>query len=93
MISPWRAGLAFGAAVGLFHLAWVALVGAGLAQPLLNFILALHFIDLQVHIAAFQLGTAAALVALTAAIGSVSGAVFAAIWNGLHRDLAAASSD
>jgi hypothetical protein len=86
MISPWRTGVAFGAAVGLFHIAWAALVAAGWAQAVINFILALHFIDLAVRVAPFHVGTAVTLVALTAALGAVGGAVFAGLWNWLHDE-------
>jgi hypothetical protein len=84
MISPWRTGVAFGAAVGIFHMAWAGLVAAGWAQGVITFILGLHFIELQVHVAPFQIGTAVTLVALTSALGAVGGAVFAGLWNWLH---------
>ena len=84
MISPWRTGMAFGAVIGLAHLAWASLVAAGVAEPVLNFILRLHFIDLQIRAAPFHLGVAVTLVALTSALGALSGAVFAGLWNWLH---------
>jgi hypothetical protein len=84
MISPWRTGVAFGAAVGLFHLAWAGLVAAGWAQAAVDLILGLHFIELSVRVAPFHAGTAVTLVALTGALGAVAGAVFAGLWNWLH---------
>jgi hypothetical protein len=84
MISPWRTGVAFGAAVGIFHLAWAGLVAAGWAQAVIDFILGLHFIELSVHVAPFHAGTAVTLVALTSALGAIGGAVFAGLWNWLH---------
>ena len=86
MISPWRTGVALGAAVGFFHLAWAGLVAAGWAQAVIDFILGLHFIELSVRIAPFHAGTAVTLVALTSAIGAVGGAVFAGLWNWLHDE-------
>jgi len=85
MISPWRTGAAFGAAVGLFHLVWAALVAAGVAQPVIDFILRLHFVQVPVQIAPFNLGTAVTLVALTATLSALGGAVFAGLWNWLHQ--------
>lgn len=84
MISPWRTAVAIGAAVGIFHMAWAALVAVGWAQVVIELILRLHFIDLQVRVAPFQLGTAITLVAVTSALGAVGGAVFAGLWNWLH---------
>jgi hypothetical protein len=82
-IQPFKAGIAVGAVIGLFHLMWVSFVAAGWARPILDFVLRLHFIELQYTLAPFALGTAAALVALTFAIGFAFGLVFAVIWNWL----------
>jgi hypothetical protein len=82
-ISPAKAAISVGVVVGLWHLMWVSLVGAGVAQVVLNFVLRLHFIDLQVEIAPFILGTAMALVALTFSLGALFGFVFALVWNRL----------
>ena len=81
ILNPCRAGLALGAAVGSFHLLWSALVAGGVAQQILAFILWLHFIQLTVRIAPFDPGVAAMLVGVTAALGFVGGATFAALWN------------
>ncbi|HET9159187.1 MAG TPA: hypothetical protein VFN88_01120 [Caulobacteraceae bacterium] len=80
-INPAKAGLAFGSVLGLFHLVWAILVATGVAQPVLDFILGLHFIELTLKIAPFNVGTAAALVVITAASGFVLGAVLAVAWN------------
>jgi hypothetical protein len=82
-IQPFKAGIAVGAVVGLFHLFWASLVAAGWAKPIMDFVLRLHFIQLQYDIAPFAAGTAAALVALTFTVGFVFGAVFALVWNRL----------
>jgi hypothetical protein len=82
-IHPFRAGISVGAVIGLWHLVWVSLVAAGWAKPIMDFVLRLHFIELQYKLAPFAAGTAAQLVAMTFAIGLVFGFVFAAIWNWL----------
>lgn len=82
-INVSRTALSVGAVVGLFHLFWALLVAAGWAKGLLDFILGLHFIQLDVQIAPFAIGTAAALVAVTFAVGAVFGLVFALVWNKL----------
>lgn len=82
-ISPAKAGLALGAVVALWHLIWVSLVAIGWAKPLMDFVLRLHFIQLQYELAPFVLGTAAALVALTFCVGALFGIVFALVWNRL----------
>lgn len=83
-INPVRAGLVFSAVLALWHLAWATLVGLGWAQAVLDFILRLHFIDLDLKIAPFNLGTAAALVAVTGLIGFAVGAILAIVWNQIH---------
>lgn len=80
-ISPMKAGLAIGLLVGLWHLGWAALVALSWAQPVTDFVLRIHFIEPFIRIQAFHLGTAITLVAVTALIGFLVGAVLAAIWN------------
>ncbi len=84
-IQPNKAGLALGALLGLWHLAWAILVAIGWAQPLINFIFWLHFIKPIYVIEPFNVGTAALLVAITAIIGYVMGFIFALLWNRFHR--------
>ena len=82
-ISPTKAGLSVGAVIGLWHLVWVSLVAAGWAKPFMDFVLKLHFIELEYQLAPFLPGTAALLVAITFAVGFLFGSVFAAVWNWL----------
>jgi hypothetical protein len=82
-IQPFKAGTSVGAVIGLFHLMWVCMVALGWAKPVMDFVLRLHFIRLDYELAPFAAGTAAALVALTFAIGFLFGTVFALVWNWL----------
>ena len=91
-LSPLRAGVAVGAILGLWHLAWCALVAIGWARGVLDFVLWAHFLNIPVELDAFAAGRAVVLVALTFAVGWVAGALFAVVWNRLHGDLAAAAS-
>ena len=76
-ISPTKTAVAVGTVVGLWHVIWVTLVGVGWAKPVLDFILRLHFIQLQFELAPYSATTAATLVILTFAIGAFFGLVFA----------------
>jgi hypothetical protein len=84
VISPLRTGFALGGMLGLYHLVWSALVALGWAQPVIDFVLQIHMIALPLQVQPFNLGLAATLVAVTAAIGFVLGLAFAAFWNWLH---------
>ena len=85
LISRLRTGVALGALIGLWHAAWSTLVAIGWAQPVLDFILRLHFIKVAVVIQPFDIGLGASLVAITTAVGFVVGVVFAALWNWTQR--------
>lgn len=85
-ISPIKTGLAVGTVIGLWHAMWVTLVGLGWAKPVLDFILRLHFIDVQYSLAPYATTTAATLVLLTFAIGALFGILFALVANWLGFD-------
>lgn len=80
---PIKAGVSVGAVLGLWHFVWVSLVALTWAKPFMDFVLRLHFIQLQYELAPFAIGPAAALVALTFGLGWLFGFVFALIWNWL----------
>lgn len=80
-----KSGLAIGIFYALGHLGWVGLVAAGLAKPLLDWILSLHFFVWTYEITPFALGPAVVLIAFTFVCGYVTGWVFAALWNVVHR--------
>ena len=86
MVSKHKAGLALGLILGLWHLTWSLLVAIGVAQAFIDWIFHLHFIQPPYTIAPFRFGLAAALIAVTAATGYVSGWLLAAIWNSLQPE-------
>lgn len=88
--NPVRVGLVFGLFLALWHACWSALVAAGLAQKLIDFVFWAHFITPVYHIEAFELPRAGILVGLTFGIGVVIGFVAALLWNVFHRAKAAA---
>lgn len=88
-INPTKTAAAVGTVTGLWHLIWVALVGLGWGKPVLDFILQLHFINLQYRLAPYAATTAGELVLLTSAVGAIFGFVFAVIWNWLTFETAA----
>ncbi len=75
--NPHSFGLVFGIFLAVWHALWSLLVWLGAAQPLIDFIFRLH----MTKIAVFNLGTAAALVALTVVSGYAMGWVVSFIWN------------
>ena len=85
-ISPARAAIGVGTVIGLYHLLWVTIVALGWAQSGLDFILRLHFIELDLTIAPFAFATAASLIVLTFTLGALFGFIFALVWNWLGRD-------
>jgi hypothetical protein len=83
-IDPLPTGLAFGAVIALAHLVWAALVAVGWAQPLIDFILWLHFLNVPVQVAPFEWARAGLLAVVTFLLSFPFGAAFAVIWNQAH---------
>jgi hypothetical protein len=89
-IHPFKAGVSVGIVIALWHACWVLLVGLGWAKPILDFVLKLHFIQLQYQLEPYSAVTATMLIALTFAIGMLFGLIFAVVWNWLGAAPAAA---
>jgi fatty acid desaturase len=82
-ISPTKTALAVGSVFAIWHTIWVTLVGVGWAKPVMDFVLRLHFIEMQYSLAPFSVTTAEVLIVVTFVIGAFLGLVFAIIWNWL----------
>ena len=80
-IQPHSLGLVSAAFLAIVRAFWSLLVAAGWAQQAIDFIFRLHMIAPAYRIAEFHLGTAAGLVAMTAAIGYIAGWVMGLVWN------------
>ena len=84
-LSPAKAAISVGAVFGVWHLMWVSLVASGVAKPILDLILKLHFLQFDYVLMPFVLTTAMILVGVTFAIGAVLGLIFALVWNWLSH--------
>ena len=82
-LNPAKAGISVGAVFGIWHLMWVSFVATGAAKLVLDFVLKLHFIQMDYTLAPFALSTAISLIGLTSVIGALLGLVFALVWNWL----------
>lgn len=85
MINPLKAGITFGVLLGGYHLCWSLLVALGWAQPFIDFVFWMHFIQPVFVIRPFSLPAATALIVFTSIAGFVIAFVFGAIWDKLHR--------
>lgn len=83
-VNPNKAGLVLGTLMGGWHLLWALLVAIGWAQPVIDFILRIHFIKPIYVIDAFNAGVALLLVTVTSLIGYALGFMFGVLWNKLH---------
>lgn len=82
-LNPSKAAIAVGAVFAVWHLMWVTLVAIGIAKAVMDFVLKLHFIQVEFTLAPFAIPTAAMLIGLTFLIGALLGLVFALVWNWL----------
>lgn len=85
IVHPVRAGLALGIVLGGSHLLWSFLVAVGWAQPLMDFLFRVNFVEPSCTVTAFAAGTAVMLVLVTAGMGFVTGWAVARVWNRLPQ--------
>ena len=80
-LSKNKTGMVLGVFVALLHIVWALLVGVGVAQTYLDWILPMHFIGLVVPLIEFSWLSALILAVLAFIGGYVIGWLFAALWN------------
>lgn len=80
-INTHIAGFALGIFLAFWHLLWAILVGFGFAQPFLDWIYWLHFMNNPFRVMSFDVGHAAMLVVVVSIIGYIIGWILATIWN------------
>ena len=80
-------GLAAGGTAAIIHALWAVIVGImpDVAQKLVNFDVALHFMGMPVTVQGFSVGGAIALVIVTFCVGYIFGRIFAAVYNSVAR--------
>ena len=91
-INPVKAGGAVGLFAGGWHVLWVLLVALRWAQPLVDLIFWLHFIAPVYQVERLAPVRAFLLIGTTTVIGFAVGAIFAMLWNAIHREKAAAKT-
>lgn len=79
--NPSRAAQAVGLFLGSLHVIWGCMVWLQIAQPILDFILQLHSLQIPVCVQPFSLINSLMLVTITTAIGYFYGYLFAVIGN------------
>lgn len=80
-VNPHKLGMVVGIFGGSWHTLWSILVAFGVAKPLLDWLLSLHFLSLTFSVQEFNLATAVILIIVTSVIGYILGYFLAWIWN------------
>jgi hypothetical protein len=83
--KPNTIGIYTGIFISFCHLVWSLMVASKLAQGWLDFIFGLHFVNNPFKVNAFNMGTAAALVVFTFAVGYVVGWLSTWAWNKMQK--------
>ncbi len=86
-VNAHKVGLVLGGLLAIVHAIWVFMVFMGLAKPLLDWILGLHFLSLQYIVKPFNLLNGLMLVIITGIIGYVVGYICGWLWNFVHREV------
>lgn len=80
-----KTGLSLGLFTGSMHLLWILLILFGAAQPLLDFVYKMHFLNNPFTVQTLTFGLALTLIVITSAVGALAGWFFAVLWNYFHE--------
>ena len=85
MVNTQKVALAFAGIAVALHVVWSVIVASGLGQWWVNFVLGLHFMQMQVTVLPFNILTAVELWVLVGIVGYLVGYIVATIWNKVHK--------
>ncbi len=80
-----KLGLLIGSFYAIWHAGWLVLVATGMAKPLLDWILQLHFLSIEYAVHPFNAGYAAMLILVAFVSGYVIGWMLGTGWSVLKR--------
>lgn len=81
MVNKNRVGLFFGTIYGLCHLLWVLLLTLGLAQPMMDWLISMHFLNVTYTLNEVMAGKAILGIVMALVWGYIDGFILAALWN------------
>ena len=84
-IQPIKAGITVAIILGGLHFVWSILVLLGWAQPLVEFSMWAHMVQMPVTIGPFDLVAAVTVICIASCIGFAVGVVFSKVWNKVHK--------
>lgn len=83
-LEPQKVALTLGGLAAVAHLVWSVLIGLGVAQAYLGWILGLHSLNNPFQVMPFDMTRTITLIIVAGIVGYVIGWVFATLWNMLH---------
>ena len=80
-----KVALGLGSFVAVFHVVWAILAGLGWLEPVMTWLMGLHFVSNPFQYQPFNLVTAVVLIVVYFILGYVFGWVFATVWNWVNK--------
>ncbi|HBA45546.1 hypothetical protein A2W67_00205 [Candidatus Nomurabacteria bacterium RIFCSPLOWO2_02_40_28] len=80
-----KVGLVVGSFAALMHLVWGVFIALGFAQPWMDFVYKMHFLNNPFTVMPFDLMRILGLVVIAFVMGYIVGYVFAVLWHKLHN--------
>lgn len=85
MLNGKKVGLALGSFAAFLHVIWAILVALNWAEPLLDFVYRMHFLQNPFTFMPFDLGRSLLLIILAFIIGNIMGNLFSFFWNRVNK--------